>query len=105
MKEATGELNMTVVTLIAVAAVAGLFYFFLWPMVQRMVANQTCSTYGKDWTAEYVTEEDIGTQAKIKIWMCCPVTSSTSGGKTTTAVDKTRCIKIDDKKSSGGTSS
>ena len=29
MKEATGELNMTVVTLVAVAAVAALFYFFL----------------------------------------------------------------------------
>ena len=27
MKEATGELNMTVVTLVAVAAVAALFYY------------------------------------------------------------------------------
>lgn len=35
MKEATGELNMTVVTLVAVAAVAALFYFFLWPMIQK----------------------------------------------------------------------
>ena len=72
MKEATGELNMTVVTLIAVAAVAALFYFFLWPMVQRMVANQTCSTYGTNWTAKKVTTVDTGTQAEVNVWKCCP---------------------------------
>ena len=29
MKEATGELNMTVITVIAIAAVAALFYAFV----------------------------------------------------------------------------
>ena len=46
MKEATGELNMTVITLVAVAAVGALFYFVIWPVIQRMVVNQTCSSYG-----------------------------------------------------------
>ena len=37
MKEATGELNMTVITVIAIAAVAALFYAFVWPMIQRTI--------------------------------------------------------------------
>lgn len=86
MKEATGELNMTVVTLIAVAAVAALFYFFLWPMVQRMVANQTCSTYGTNWTAKKVTTVDTGTQAEVNVWKCCPKDSENDDD----------CVAIDD---------
>ena len=42
MKEATGELNMTVVTVVAIAAVAAFFYAFIWPSIQR---NITASTY------------------------------------------------------------
>ena len=30
MKEATGELNMTVVTVVAIAAVGAFFYGFIW---------------------------------------------------------------------------
>ena len=97
MKEATGELNMTVVTLIAVAAVAALFYWFLWPMVQKMVAQQTCNTYGTDFVATATTEEkDTGSQAKVRIWKCCP--------KNKTSDDQ--CITIDANSSGGsGTSS
>ena len=39
MKEATGELNMTVVTLVAVSALAALFAFVIWPIIQRMVVD------------------------------------------------------------------
>lgn len=96
MKEATGELNMTVVTLIAVAAVAALFYFFLWPMVQRMVANQTCSTYGTNWTAVRKEEvKETGTQATVYKWACCPKKEDGTGDEASTS-----CIYIDDKKSS-----
>ncbi len=42
MKEATGELNMTVVTVVAIAAVAAFFYAFVWPGIQN---NITASTY------------------------------------------------------------
>jgi len=41
MKEATGELNMTVITVVAIAAVAALFTFFLLP---RIRANITLSS-------------------------------------------------------------
>ena len=44
MKEATGELNMTVVTVVAIAAVAAFFYAFVWPNVKNMIqANTYCS--------------------------------------------------------------
>ena len=42
MKEATGELNMTVVTVVAIAAIGAFFYFFIWPGIQRGLATNTC---------------------------------------------------------------
>lgn len=48
MKEATGELNMTVVTVVAIAAVAAFFYAFVWPSIKgSIIANIHCSSaYG-----------------------------------------------------------
>ncbi len=44
MKEATGELNMTVVTVVAIAAVAAFFYAFVWPGIKNSIeANTYCS--------------------------------------------------------------
>ncbi|MBE6140663.1 MAG: hypothetical protein E7172_03915 [Firmicutes bacterium] len=43
MKEATGELNMTVVTVVAVAAVGAFFYAFVWPGIQQGLARNTCA--------------------------------------------------------------
>ena len=37
MKEATGELNMTVVTVVAIAAVAAFFYAFVWPAIKANI--------------------------------------------------------------------
>ena len=39
MKAATGELNLTVITLIAIAAVIG-FFWFLWPIIQTAINTQ-----------------------------------------------------------------
>ena len=39
MKAATGELNLTVITLIAIAAVIG-FFWFMWPNIKTSIANQ-----------------------------------------------------------------
>ena len=39
MKAATGELNLTVITLIAIAAVIG-FFWFMWPTIKRSIAGQ-----------------------------------------------------------------
>ena len=42
MKEATGELNMTVVTVVAIAAVGAFFYAFVWPGIKTSIARSTC---------------------------------------------------------------
>lgn len=76
MKEATGELNMTVITLVAVAAVGALFYFVIWPVIQRMVMNQTCSTYGSNWGAEKVEDDlcpGVEDNEHTDCWVCCPI--------------------------------
>ncbi len=44
MKEATGELNMTVITVVAIAAIAAFFYLFIWPSMQKsMVLTSACN--------------------------------------------------------------
>ena len=50
MKEATGELNMTVVTVVAIAAVAAFFYAFIWPGIQQSITSSTncASSYACD---------------------------------------------------------
>ena len=72
MKEATGELNMTVITVIAIAAIAALFYAFVWPMIQRTIVQQTCNTYGPGYTAEPIdcdTNNPSGSD-KTNCWIC-----------------------------------
>ena len=89
MKEATGELNMTVITLIAIGAIGALFYVFVWPMIQRTIAQQTCQTYGSQYVAEQkdnngtcdktrcIEVADTGatannqSDAKVSKWCCC----------------------------------
>ncbi len=39
MKEATGEMNMTVVTIIAIGAIIA-FFWFMWPQIQEVITNQ-----------------------------------------------------------------
>ena len=79
MKEATGELNMTVVTLIAIGAIGGLFYIFVWPMIQRTIVERTCQTYGTNFHA--VMDQSTGgaaggaggaSGARVRTWYCCP---------------------------------
>jgi len=80
MKEATGELNMTVITVIAIAAIAGIFYAFVWPMIQTSIRNNTCSTFGNGWIAsKSKVNESTGktcavseTDANGETWYCCP---------------------------------
>ena len=38
MKEATGELNMTVVTIVLIGVIASFFAFF-WPTIQETIQN------------------------------------------------------------------
>ena len=39
MKEATGELNMTVVTIIAIGAIIA-FFWVMWPKIQKAITDQ-----------------------------------------------------------------
>ena len=39
MKAATGELNLTVITLIAIAAVIG-FFWLMWPTIRDSIGDQ-----------------------------------------------------------------
>lgn len=39
MKEATGELNMTVIVIIAVAAIAAFFTVILFPQIKNTISN------------------------------------------------------------------
>ena len=39
MKDATGELNLTVITLVAIAAVIG-FFWVMWPNIQKSLNAQ-----------------------------------------------------------------
>ena len=45
MKEATGELNMTVVTIIAIGAIIALFWA-MWPTIENTIKNTWNSTAG-----------------------------------------------------------
>ena len=84
MKEATGELNMTVITLVAIAAIAALFYLFVWPIIQRTIAQQTCNVYGTYYTAKKV--EDAGVTNKANKWECCPDTAKGAPANDTTCI-------------------
>ena len=47
MKEATGELNMTVVTVVAIAAILAFFYLVIWPTIRSSLSLTTaCSSSG-----------------------------------------------------------
>ena len=44
MKEATGELNLSVVILVGIAGLAAFFYFTIWPMIRNnMNQNTNCA--------------------------------------------------------------
>lgn len=54
MKAATGELNLTVITIIAVAAIIG-FFWFLWPSIQSSINTQWSNIAGGPKTKNIVT--------------------------------------------------
>ena len=69
MKEATGELNVTVITVVAIAAIAALFMVFILPRIRNNLTSQvenvngitetSCKQNGGTWHTEnggYCTE-------------------------------------------------
>ena len=47
MKAATGELNLTVITLIAIGAVIG-FFWVMWPQIKNAINTQWANIGGND---------------------------------------------------------
>lgn len=89
MKEATGELNMTVITVIAIVAVGTLFTTVVWPMVKRNIVQRTCDSYSTDGKIKYIATKGtpkvncIGATDNsnktnnndsntTESWYCCP---------------------------------
>lgn len=63
MKEATGELNMTVITVVAIAAVAAFFYAFVWPSIKSTISRNNhcantsrCEENGNTYQCWYIDE-------------------------------------------------
>ena len=73
MKEATGELNMTVVTIVAIAALVAFFYLVIWPVLQNgMTLNSACnaSNGGQSYYKQTVDGKDV---------LCGPGSSAGAG--------------------------
>lgn len=67
MKEATGELNMTVVTVVAIAAVGAFFYAFVWPGIQAGLKKNICQNICP------TGDEKITVSKNGDNWVCgCP---------------------------------
>lgn len=75
MKDATGELSMTAVAVVAIAGIAALFSAFVWPTIRSTIVTRTkcsnaqqctdcngttcsCVVYNDDGTTEDVTCPD-----------------------------------------------
>ena len=93
MKEATGELSVTVITVVAIAAVATLFYTLVWPAIQQSIAQNTCNTMGSNYWAVKTTgseadkalDQSNATKQKYK---CC------KGATKAAAQSSTDCLGI-----------
>ncbi len=55
MKDATGELNLTVITLIAIGAVIG-FFWLMWPSIQSSINTQWSNVSGGPSTPTIIVE-------------------------------------------------
>lgn len=58
MKAATGELNLTVITVIAIAAVMGFFSLLMWPKIQTTIKQQWDKTNNTDISDETNYNQD-----------------------------------------------
>ena len=94
MKEATGELNMTIITVIAIAAIVALFYYAVWPLIETMLMQNTCNTYGTDYYAikDKSYNGTVQGQAKVNVWCCC---RGEGGQKPSSASCGQGCVTIE----------
>lgn len=83
MKEATGELSVTVIAVVAIAAIATLFYTLVWPAIQKAIVDNTCATYGDKYEARLMDNSEGGDKslnagtARSRRYKCCPKSGTT----------------------------
>lgn len=81
MKEASGELSMTAITVVAIAAIGGVFTALVWPQIKINILNQikcankfNCECSGNESTCKCKYYDASG---EIKS-VVCPVEKDTS---------------------------
>lgn len=79
MKEATGELNMTVVTIVAIAAVVALFYAFVWPAIQGSLNLNTCKNICPNGEAQSYEKAENGDGGTCTCSASCSITVDGNG--------------------------
>ena len=82
MKEATGELNMTVVTVVAIAAVAAFFYAFVWPAIKNNLNRNTYCAAAYSCNADRTSCSYIDKDGVEKDGLNCAGTNGESGNNT-----------------------
>ena len=93
MKEATGELNMTVVTVVAIVAVGAFFYAFIWPGIKDSIASNTVCANGQNYKSGTRGQQGfIDCKAASNGKYTCDYASTDENGKITikTATCQTR---------------
>ena len=81
MKEASGELSMTAITVVAIAAIGGVFTALVWPQIKVNILNQTkcankfnCECSGTESTCKCKYYDASGEMQDV----VCPVEKDTS---------------------------
>ena len=91
MKEASGELSMTAITVVAIAAIGGVFTLLVYPTLKRNIINQTkcmnkfnCKCDQTKCTCSY-----YGDDGKVHNDLECPPNDNdtSSSGKTNTGTN------------------
>lgn len=73
MKDTIGELNMTVVTIVAIAALAAVFYLWIWPSIQVAIAKSTCeASCGGPGNCATISRTDVEDPAFDATTFCTP---------------------------------
>lgn len=85
MKEATGELSTTVITVVAIAAILSLFTVFLYPQLKGAILARThcaqavaCEGTGNDRKCRFYNDDGITLN---KIVITCPEQDQAEDGK------------------------
>ena len=84
MKEATGELNMTVITVVAIAAVGAFFYAFVWLSIQNSLKQKQCANQCGGASATIDSNGNCS----------CDGSTNTSGGNDSAAVCDVTCCGV-----------